>query len=173
MKFSNLTVRKIRSIMAGSRRYRQNVWNIFDIFPSIDGQYKYIYFVKRWFWNRCVLIIRIYSVVHFFLNFVIFVNRKWLKAISSVKTKILFWNVHIGPGYISFLLHNNLIHKVWVNLTNGRQHKTQGFLGKIKCGINLSRGNECFPKITVTWIRLNYTWLVLLCCSVYPFGLWI
>ena len=28
-------------------------------------------------------------------NFVIFVNRKCLKAISSVKTKILFWNIYI------------------------------------------------------------------------------
>ena len=51
------------------------------------------------------------------LNFVIFVNRKCLKAISSVKTKILFGN--------------NLIHKVWVDLINERQHKTPGFLGKI------------------------------------------
>ena len=33
------------------------------------------------------------------LNFVILVNRKCLKAISSVKTKIfetLFWNIHTG-----------------------------------------------------------------------------
>ena len=73
------------------------------------------------------------------LNFVIFVNRKCLKAISSVKTKILF-----GLGYFILttgpLLHNNLFHKVWVDLINERQHKTQGFLGKISesHGINLS-----------------------------------
>ena len=42
---------------------------------------------------------------------------------------------------ISFLPHNNLIHKVWVDLINERQHKTQGFLGKISesYGTNLSR----------------------------------
>ena len=40
---------------------------------------------------------------------------------------------------ISFLLHNNLIHKVWVHLINEQHH---GFLGKISesHGINLSRG---------------------------------
>ena len=32
---------------------------------------------------------------------------------------------------ISMLIHNTLIHKVWVDLINKRQHKTQGFLGKI------------------------------------------
>ena len=43
---------------------------------------------------------------------------------------------------ISFLLRDNLIHKVWVNLINERQHKTRGFLGKISKshGINLSWG---------------------------------
>ena len=30
---------------------------------------------------------------------------------------------------ISFLLHNNLIHIVWVDLISERQHKAQGFLG--------------------------------------------
>ena len=61
------------------------------------------------------------------LVFVILVKRKRLKAISSVKTKILF-----GVGY--FIL--------WVDLTNEPQHKTQSFLGKISQshGINLSRG---------------------------------
>ena len=62
----------------------------------------------------------------------IFVNRKWLQAISSVKTKIcktLFLN--ILALVISFLLRNSLIQKVWVDLINKRQHKTQGFLGKI------------------------------------------
>ena len=42
---------------------------------------------------------------------------------------------------ISFLLHNNLIHKVWVDLINKRQHETQGFLGKTSepHGVNLSQ----------------------------------
>ena len=34
MKFSNHTVRKIRFIMAGCRKYRQSVWNILDIYPQ-------------------------------------------------------------------------------------------------------------------------------------------
>ena len=40
------------------------------------------------------------------------------------------------------VLNNNLIHKVWVDLINERQHKTQGFLGKIResHGINLPQG---------------------------------
>ena len=43
---------------------------------------------------------------------------------------------------ISFLLRDNLIHKVWVDLINEKQQKTRGFLGKISKshGINLSRG---------------------------------
>ena len=66
----------------------------------------------------------------------IFVNRKCLKVISSVKTKTC------SALVISFLQHNNLIHKVWVDLINERQHKIQGFLGKIRefRGINLTRG---------------------------------
>ena len=38
MKFSKLTVRKIRFIMAGIRKYRQNVWNILD--PSDKQNHK-------------------------------------------------------------------------------------------------------------------------------------
>ena len=34
MQFSNLTVWKNRFIMAGSHKYRQNVWNILDTFPQ-------------------------------------------------------------------------------------------------------------------------------------------
>ena len=34
MKFSNLTLRKIRLIMAGSRKHRQNIWNVLDTFPQ-------------------------------------------------------------------------------------------------------------------------------------------
>ena len=101
------------------------------------------------------------------LNFVIFLNRKCLKAISSVKKKSETLLV------ISFLLRNNLIHKVWIDLINERQHKTQGFLGKISesHGTDLSRGQWVLPE---TYNYLNPTeLLVLLCCLVYPFGLWI
>ena len=52
-----------------------------------------------------------------------FVKRKYLKAISSVKRKILFWNTYIFALVISFSLHNNLIYKVWVDLIKERQHK--------------------------------------------------
>ena len=68
MNFSNLTVRKIRFIIAGCRKYRQNVWNILENVASTDGQYNYIYFVKRWFRNRCVLMVWIHNVVHFFFK---------------------------------------------------------------------------------------------------------
>ena len=66
---------------------------------------------------------------------------------------------------ISFLLHNNLIHKVWVDLINERQHKTQGFLGKISESheTNLSRGQRVLPE---TYNYLNPTELLELCCSV-------
>ena len=37
---------------------------------------------------------------------------------------------YIPALVISFLLHNNLIRKVWVDLKNERQHKTQSFLAK-------------------------------------------
>ena len=49
---------------------------------------------------------------------------------------------YIPALVISFLLRNNLIHKAWVDLINERQHKTQGFLGKISKshGTNLSWG---------------------------------
>ena len=60
------------------------LYGIFEIpFLGIDGQY--IYFVKRRFWNRCVLIIRIHSVVHFFFNtkkvhrIIQFNQKAWLK----------------------------------------------------------------------------------------------
>ena len=76
--------------------------------------------------------------------------------------------------FISFLLCNNLIHKVWVDLINERQHKTQGFLGKISAshGINHGRGQWVLPK---SYNYLNPTKLLNLCCccSVYPFGFWI
>ena len=74
---------------------------------------------------------------------------------------------------ISLLLHNNLIHKVWVDLINERQHETQGFLGKISESNKHISGamsaSRDLQLLESDWI----TWLVLLCCSVYPFGLWI
>ena len=53
----------------------------------------------------------------------------------------LVWNTYTGL-VVSFLLQNNLIHKVWVDLINKRQHRTQCFLGKMSesHGINLFRG---------------------------------
>ena len=42
---------------------------------------------------------------------------------------------------ISFVLHINIVHKVWVGLINERQQKTNGLFGKKNesHGINLSR----------------------------------
>ena len=66
-------------------------------------------------------------------------EQEMLKAISSVEISSPLEYIY-RPW--SFLLHNNLIHKVWVDLIKGREHRTQGFLGKISesHGINLSWG---------------------------------
>ena len=63
---------------------------------------------------------------------------------------------------------DSLIHKVWVDLVNERQHKTQGFLGKISesHGINLSREQWVLPENSN---YLNPTELFDLCCSVVQF----
>ena len=49
MKFSNLTLQKIRFIMAGSRNYRQNVWNILETFPQIDDSINIFVLLKDGF----------------------------------------------------------------------------------------------------------------------------
>ena len=69
---------------------------------------------------------------------------------------------------ISFLLRDNLIHKVWVDLINEKQQKTRGFLGKISKshGINLSRGQRVLPE---NYSYLNPTELLDLCCCVVQF----
>ena len=69
MIFCNLAVGKIRFIMADSHEYRQKPWNVLDLFPNINRQYKCIYLVKRRFWNWCVVLIQIYSAVHFFFKY--------------------------------------------------------------------------------------------------------
>ena len=86
----------------------------------------------------------------------------WLKAISSVKTKVLF-----GLGYyIQFMLRNNLFHKVWVDLINARQHKSQGFLGNIGeshgykpilGAMSTSRKFQLLESDWITWLtRTSY-----------------
>ena len=120
------------------------------------------------------------------MNFVIFVNRKYLKVISPVKTTKKTQNfskkeyrffetnflssflIYIPVLVISFLLHINLIHKIWVDLINERQQETRRFLGKISeaHGINLSRGQSVLPE---NCNYLNPTELLNLCCSVVPF----
>ena len=70
---------------------------------------------------------------------------------------------------ISFLQHNSLIHKVWVDLINERLHKIQGFLVKIRefRGINLTRWQSVLPENYNYY--LNPTELIDLCCSVVQF----
>ena len=46
MKFRNLTVRKIRFILADSRKYRQLSWNALDTFSNNDGQHKCYIWLK-------------------------------------------------------------------------------------------------------------------------------
>ena len=101
-------------------------------------------------------------------NFLILVNKKCLKAISSVKTKIfetLFLNI-----YLPWLFHSHyitiLIHKLWVDLKNERKHKTQSFLAKIsKSPWNkpISRAMSASQKLQLLEIWLD------LCCSVVQF----
>ena len=73
---------------------------------------------------------------------------------------------YIPALVISFLLYNNVIHKVWVNLITERQNKSQNFLGKISesCGTNLSCwGQRVLPE---TYNYLNPTNFLDLCCFV-------
>ena len=90
------------------------------------------------------------------------------------KTKIFgtiflnsFW-IYIPVLVISFLLHNNLIHNVWVYLLNKRQQRTDGFLDKISesHGMNISRGQWVLPE---NYNYLNPTELLDLCCSIVQF----
>ena len=55
------------------------------------------------------------------------------KIITFFIYKLLGFEIYIYilALVISFLLHNNLIHKAWVGMGNKRQDKTQSFLGKI------------------------------------------
>ena len=95
-----------------------------------------------------IMIIKRFSLHRKDVNLAIFV-------ISLVKTKIFetLFGIYIPALVISFSVHNNLIQKVWVNLINGRQHKTQCFLGKISEShrISLSRGHRV--------LRKNYNYL--------------
>ena len=80
----------------------------------------------------------------------------------------IFWNTYTGLGSFILTLHNNLTHKVWVDLVNERQLKTQSFLGKISKphGINLSLGKWVLPEY---YNYLNPTELLDLCCSFVQF----
>ena len=106
------------------------------------------------------------------MNFVIFINWKCLKAISSVKTKkitkpfyrknvtffTLFLNICTGLGCFIRTSHIKWIHKVWVYLISERQIEIQGLLDKKANSMEWTYYgvNECIPKITITWIWLSY-----------------
>ena len=92
-------------------------------------------------------------------------NRKCLKSIFSVKIKTFqafFW-IYIPILVISFLLLDDLICKVWADLINEREIKTQGFLGKISESHekNLSRGHWVVPE---NYSYLKSTKLLDPCC---------
>ena len=69
-----------------------------------------------------VVIFEIFSLHRKKPELCIFVIRKCLKTISSVKKKFSkrFFGVCIPALVILCSLHNNLIHKVWVDLINER-----------------------------------------------------
>ena len=107
------------------------------------------------------------------LNFIIFINRKCLKAISSTKTKtttklfqrknttflMLFLNIYILVLVISFVLHISSEFRkygsTWWMKDSKRLRVCRVKKKKKFHGINLVEGNECIPKITITWIQLN------------------
>ena len=116
------------------------------------------------------------------VNFVIFINRKYLKAISSVKTKkkkktmlrnhflSSFWiyiYIYTGLGYFIRTTHTKGSKRLMVRWAKNSQFHW----------INLSHGNECILKNysylnpIVKWTVTLITGLVLLCCSVYHYGL--
>ena len=108
------------------------------------------------------------------LNFVIFINKKCLKSISSVKTKKITKPFQ-RENIIFFMLFFEYINRSWVNPINERQQETHGLLGKNKTKRILWNksitgeygGNECIPKISITWIRLNYLTCVALFFSLF------
>ena len=87
------------------------------------------------------------------LNFVIFINRKCLRTISSVKARQI---TKAKTEYIFLYYISNQFTKV--HLIKERQEETHSLLGKKNEShwVNLSRGNECLPAITITWIQLSY-----------------
>ena len=109
-------------------------WPLFDFYPLPRPDYLRIpIFLEIEKWS-----LEDFHFTEKNLYFVIFVNRKSLKAISTEKTisKALF---EIPVLVIQFLLHNNLNHKLVVDLINKKQQKTHHFLSKISAshGINL------------------------------------
>ena len=92
-----------------------------------------------------------------------------LKSNFCSKNKNTLLEYILALVIISFLLHNNLIHKVWVDLTNEKQHKTQGFLGKMSESHGINLRQLVLPE---NYNYLNPTELLDLCCSVVQFILW-
>ena len=84
---------------------------------------------------------------------------------------MLFLNIYTGLGYFICTTDINWIHKVRVGRPDKRKAaKTHGLLGK-KYGVKTYHGgNECIPKITITWIQLSYLTCVALFLNL---SLWI
>ena len=98
------------------------------LFLSIDGQYKYIYFVKRWFWNICVLTIRFQSVVHFFLSDITI----WSRFTKSKLAGCLdLWNSFL----ITTILSNFSVFSLILILSKNKTHSfcNASFLYWINC----------------------------------------
>ena len=86
----------------------------------------------------------------------------------------LLLKTYTGLGYFILITYQFNLQSMG-RPDNERQQKTLGFLAKISEShwTNLSRGamtaSRKLQLLESDWI----TWLVLLCCSVYAFGLWI
>ena len=135
---------------------------------------------KAWL-SRCHNLLKIFNFHFISVWSLKFINRKCLKAISSVKTQeiiklfqrknnIIFLLSFIG--YFIGITHINWIHNVWVDLINERQ-LSSFFIGS-KNGIPWNKPITGAMKSSQKLKLLesdSITWLVLLCSSTYPLGL--
>ena len=82
----------------------------------------------------------------------------------------LYMVIYTGLGYFIWTRNINWIHIVWVDLINEGQQETHGLLGKKANSMEKTYygGNECIPKITITWIQLNYFRLWIYCGGIKP-----
>ena len=116
------------------------MYGIFQVlFPNIDGLYKYIYFLKRWFWNRCAGLIQIHTVAHLFYY-----------------VRILIYHFHR-----IYDCRKNFVRLIYFILTTIK-NMTKWYISTLKRNMEKENGGLDFrlKKIdeTITFFRKNKTW---------------